>query len=133
MGKSGKSVSMVSQKKVLSVKIDPDKYDSIKAKADIAKVPMADVILRGLDADTKNDYLKSQNEELQKRLDDMERRIESITGRKSGKSRRLTVTIPDSLFIQLDEAAHKAKMSKSEFVRALFSGKSGKPLPALMG
>ena len=88
MGKSGKSVSMVSQKKVLSVKIDPDKYDSIKAKADIAKVPMADVILRGLDADTKNDYLKSQNEELQKRLDDMERRIESITGRKSGKSRR---------------------------------------------
>ena len=122
---------MVSQKKVLSVKIDPDKYDAIKTQADINHVPMADIILQSLDAHTKNDYLQAQNQELQRRLDDMEKKIESITGRKLGKSKRLTVTVPEEIHAVISDMAHQNKMSKSEFVRTLFQSKLGKSIPAL--
>ena len=122
---------MVSQKKVLSVKIDPDKYDAVKTAADLQKVPMADIIIQSLDAHNRNHYLQAQNEDLHRRLDDMEKRLEGITGRKLGKSRRLTITVPEEVHAAISDMAHQNRMSKSEFVKTLFQGKLGKSLPSL--
>ena len=130
---------MVSQKKVLSVKIDPDRYDDVKTRADVQHVPMADIIIQSLDADSRNEHLKEQNRTLQRRLDDMQRSLEQVTGRKSGKSSPAGTTLPPARAQELTDAILADGTTKAEYIRIavcekLDRRKSGKlelPMPQI--
>ena len=105
----------------MSIRLDPNDIEALKAKAEHDHKTVTDLITEGVYAQKSTLDLERQIAELKQQNTELQTKFERATGRKASMKRRVTLSITEQEHQALAAAANESNMAKSALIRKMLT------------